>query len=71
MTGKVNGGASGPADRKDKQMETGTATITRTTPDAQKVFAAIAAIISRREGRTVRLVSVERAQGKNAERKAG
>lgn len=52
-------------------MAAETATITKTAPDAVKVFAAIAAIISRREGRQVRLVSVERPQGKDAGRKAG
>jgi hypothetical protein len=41
----------------------------KNSPDVAKVFAAIAAIISRREGRQVRLVNVQRA-GK-AQQKAG
>lgn len=44
-------------------------TTLKTAPDAMKVFAAIAAIISRREGRQVRLVSVQRVD--KAQQKAG
>lgn len=39
-------------------------------PDPKKVFAAIAAIISRREGRVVRLVDVKKAS-EDKDRKAG
>ena len=48
-----------------------TAAQTRNQPDAQKVFAAIAAIISSREGRQVQLVSVQRRETAAAQQKAG
>lgn len=43
----------------------------RTQPDAAKVFAAIAAIMSRRDGRRVQVVSVSKAGGDAAQRRAG
>ncbi len=45
-------------------------TAARATPDAAKVYAAIAEIISRREGRRVRLVSIKK-ENENEQQKAG
>lgn len=47
-----------------------TATKTAQAPDAAKVFTAIAAIISRREGQQVRLVGVQKVNA-DVQRKAG
>lgn len=43
----------------------------KTRPDAAKVFAAIAAIMSRRDGRRVQVVSVTKAAAGETQRKAG
>lgn len=40
-------------------------------PDVAKVFAAIAAIMSRRDGRRVQVVSVSKEGGDAAQRRAG
>lgn len=44
-------------------------TATQNTPDVNKVFAAIAEIIGRREGRQVCVVSVQKTEQKSAEQK--